>query len=131
MAPVGIDDQVRKAFQDVIAPGLHAIRGDIRVLDQKIDGVDHRLTQKIDSLDQKIDSVDARLTIEIDALRTEMGSLKAELLAEIRRSTPGSTAWIASSGPRSTSASVWPRSKPAVPPDGPFRRLLRRGRRGR
>jgi hypothetical protein len=67
MAPVGIYDQVKKAFQDVIAPELHAIRGDIRVLDQKIDGVD------------------ARLTIKIDALRTETLSLKAELLAEIRR----------------------------------------------
>jgi hypothetical protein len=74
MAPVGIDDQVKKAFQDVIAPELHAMRGDIRVLDQKIAG-----------LDQKIDGVDARLTIKLDALRTETLSLKAELLAEIRR----------------------------------------------
>jgi hypothetical protein len=74
MAPVGIDDQVKKAFQDVIAPELHAMRGDIRVLDQKITG-----------LDQKIDGVDARLTIKLDALRTEALSLKAELFAEIRR----------------------------------------------
>jgi hypothetical protein len=74
MAPVGIYDQVKKAFQDVIAPELHAMRGDIRVLDQKIAG-----------LDQKIDGVDARLTVKLDALRTETISLKAELLAEIRR----------------------------------------------
>jgi hypothetical protein len=74
MAPVGIYDQVKKAFQDVIAPELHAMRGDIRVLDQKIAG-----------LDQKIDGVDARLTVKLDALRTETLSLKAELLAEIRR----------------------------------------------
>jgi uncharacterized small protein (DUF1192 family) len=74
MAPVGIYDQVKKAFQDVIAPELHAMRGDIRELDQKIAG-----------LDQKIDGVDARLTIKLDALRTETLSLKAELLAEIRR----------------------------------------------
>jgi hypothetical protein len=78
MAPVGIYDQVKKAFQDVIAPELHAIRGDLRVLDQKIDSADQRLTQKIDG-------IDARLTVKIDGLRTEMGSLKAELLAEIRR----------------------------------------------
>jgi hypothetical protein len=74
MAPVGIYDQVKKAFQDVIAPELHAMRGDIRVLDQKIAG-----------LDQKIDGVDARLTVKLDALRTKTLSLKAELLAEIRR----------------------------------------------
>ncbi len=53
MARVGVYDQIKKALQEIVAPELHAIRGDmhamrgdIRVLDQKIDGVDH----KIDSL---------------------------------------------------------------------------------
>jgi len=95
-AHVGVYDQIKRAFQDLIAPELHAIRGDIRLLDQKIDGVDARLTvkidgldarltTKIDSLDQKIDGLDARLTTKIDSLRTETVSLKGELLAEIRR----------------------------------------------
>ena len=82
---MGVYDQIKKAFQDIIAPELHAIRGDIRLLDQKIDGADARLTVKIDSLDQKIDGLDARLTTRIDSLRTETVSLKGELLAEIRR----------------------------------------------
>jgi len=77
-AHVGVYDQIKKAFQDLIAPELHAIRGDIRRLDQKIDGADARLTVKIDGLD-------ARLTTKIDSLRTETVSLKGELLAEIRR----------------------------------------------
>jgi cell division septum initiation protein DivIVA len=64
---VGVYDQIKKAFQDLIAPELHAVRGDIRLLDQKIDGLDARLTTKIDSL------------------RAETVSLKGELLAEIRR----------------------------------------------
>jgi chromosome segregation ATPase len=67
MKRVGVYDQIKKAFQDVIAPELHAIRGDLRVLDQKIQPLDH-----------KIDNFDARLTSRID-------SLKAELLVEIRR----------------------------------------------
>src|SRR5207249_12000263 len=71
---VGVYDQIKKAFQDIIAPELHALRGDIRVLDQKIVG-----------LDQKIDGVDARLTVKIDGLRPETVSLKGELIAEIRR----------------------------------------------
>ena len=71
---MGAYEQVKKAFQDIIAPELHALRGDIRVLDQKIVG-----------LDQKIDGVDARLTIKIDTLRTETISLRGELLAEMRR----------------------------------------------
>ena len=74
MTAVGVYDQIKTAFQDIIAPELHALRGDIQRLDQKIDGVD-----------QKLDGVDARLTVKIDGLRAETASMKGELLAEIRR----------------------------------------------
>lgn len=47
---MGVSDQIKTAFQDIIAPELHALRGDIRLLDQKIAGVD----QKIDGVDQKL-----------------------------------------------------------------------------
>ena len=81
MTSVGVYDQIKTAFQDIIAPELHALRGDIRVLDQKIVVLDH----KIVGLDQKIDGVDARLTVKIDGLRAETASMKGELLAELRR----------------------------------------------
>ena len=74
MAAMGVYDQIKKAFQDIVAPELHALRGDIRVLDQKII-----------ALDQKIDAVESRLTLRIDALAAQIASHKAELLAEIRR----------------------------------------------
>src|SRR3989441_11299982 len=74
MTAVGVYDQIKTAFQDIIAPELHALRGDIQRLDQKIDG-----------LDQKLDGVDARLTVKIDGLRAETASMKGELLAELRR----------------------------------------------
>lgn len=92
MIAVGVYDQIKKALQDIVAPEFNALRGDIRVLDQKIAGLDQKiggLDQKIGSLEQKleqkIDAVDARLSIKIDALRTETVSLRGELLAEIRR----------------------------------------------
>ena len=81
MTAVGVYDQIKSAFQDIIAPELHALRGDIRVLDQTIVVLDH----KIVGLDQKLDGVDARLTVKIDGLRAETASMKGELLAEIRR----------------------------------------------
>jgi hypothetical protein len=77
MAPMGVYDQIKTAFQDVIAPELHALRGEIRLVDQKLVG-----------LDQKIDGVDIRLNIKLDGLRSEIGSTKSELLAEIRRLDP-------------------------------------------
>ncbi len=40
MAAMGVYDQIKTAFQDIIAPELHALRGDIRLVDQKIDGMD-------------------------------------------------------------------------------------------
>jgi hypothetical protein len=85
MGAVGIYDQIKKAFQDLVAPEVHALRGDVRVLDQRIAGLDQKIERKFGALDQKIDAVDARLTIRIDALRTETVSMKGELLAEIRR----------------------------------------------
>jgi len=107
MPAMGVYDQIKSAFQDIIAPELHAFRGDIQRLDQKIDyglaNLDQKITsldQKVDqkiasleeridhrftSLDQKIENLDTRLTVKVDSLRTEMVSMKGELLAEIRR----------------------------------------------
>jgi len=89
MPRVGAYEQVKKAMQDLIAPEIHALRGDIRVinekvtaLDQKIAGVDARLGDRIDSLGtrflDKLKDLDVRLTTKIDSLRNEM-------VSEIRR----------------------------------------------
>jgi prefoldin subunit 5 len=96
-ARVGVDDQIKKALQDLIAPELHAIRGemhairgemhamraDIRVLDQKIDGVDHKidslkgeLLAEIRRLDARIDGVDRELRTAID-IRERLAALEA------------------------------------------------------
>jgi hypothetical protein len=74
MRTVGVYDQIKRAFQDIVAPELHGLRGEIRVLDQRIMGLD----QKIVAVDQKLDNVDARLSTKIDSLRGEM-------VSEIRR----------------------------------------------
>ena len=96
MRTMGVYDQITSAFQDIIAPELHALRADIQRVDQKIDAVNAGLGARIDSVDAslsaKIDNVDARLGAKIEAmdaklgaLRTETVSMKGELLAEIRR----------------------------------------------
>src|SRR5213080_253378 len=89
MRAVGVYDQIEKAFQDIVAPELHALRGDIRVLDQRIVGLDQKIDRVDQRLSEKIDGVDARLATKIDGLRSETVSMKGELLAEIRRLDTG------------------------------------------
>ena len=92
MARVGVDDQIKSAFQDLIAPELHALRGEIGVLRGEITGEIGglrgeigALRSEIQRLDQKIDGVDVRFGTKIDSLRAESLAMKAELVAEIRR----------------------------------------------
>jgi len=80
---MGVYDQVKTAFQDIIAPELHAIHGDIRVLDQRIVGLDQKidslrneLVSEIRRLDTRIDGVDRELRTAID-LRERLAALEA------------------------------------------------------
>ena len=83
MSRMGVYDQIKRAFQDLIAPEFHAIRGDLRLLDQKIDGVDARLSTKIDAIDQKIDSVKSELLSEIRRVDTRIDGLDREVRTAI------------------------------------------------
>lgn len=63
MRGVGVYDQIKSVFQDIVAPEIHSLRGEIGSLRSEVQG----------------------LGIRVDSLRVEMGSMKSELLAEIRR----------------------------------------------
>ncbi len=67
MRRMGPYDQIKSFFQDIVAPEIHALRSDIR------------------RIDEKIDNVDARLTNKLDGLGAQVGHMKGELIAEIRR----------------------------------------------
>ena len=71
---MGLYDQFKKAFQDIVAPEIYALRGEI----QRVDG-------KITGLEGKMDGLDGRLTAKIDGVDAKVSSLRSELLAEIRR----------------------------------------------
>lgn len=88
MAPMGVYDQVKKAFQDIVAPEIHALRGEIQRLDGRMTGLEGKLEGKIDGLDTKIGALDTKigaLDMKIGALDTKIVSMKGELIAEIRR----------------------------------------------
>jgi len=78
---------IKKAFQDVVAPEIQELRGEIRRLDQKIDGADALVTLKVGRLDEKIGNLDARLTDKIESLdvrlTTGIDALRTEVVAEL------------------------------------------------
>jgi len=95
MTPMGVYDQIKTAFQDIIAPEVHALRGDIRVLDQRIIALDQNIDDVEAHLSAKIDGFEAQLSTRIDAvgsrldsLRTETVSMKSELLAALEARRP-------------------------------------------
>jgi hypothetical protein len=87
MVRMGVDDQIKKAFQDDLAPEIQELRGEIRRLDQKIDGADALVTLKVGRLDEKIGNLDARLTDKIESLdvrlTTGIDALRTEVVAEL------------------------------------------------
>jgi hypothetical protein len=85
MRRMGVYEQIKSFFQDIIAPALHEIRGelqalraDVRRVDAKIDAIDGRLNDKMDG-------IDARLNDKLDVVAAQTGHMKGELIAEIRR----------------------------------------------
>jgi polyhydroxyalkanoate synthesis regulator phasin len=96
MTRVGIYEQIKTAFQDLVAPAIHELRGDIRVLDERVSALDAKLelkvatldtkfTERIDALDAKFDHKITMIEIKVDSFRAEAVSMKNELVSEIRR----------------------------------------------
>jgi len=72
MTRMGIDDQIKTAFQDLVSPALHEIRGEVAALRADI----RRLDQRIDGTDAKIDGVDRERRTAID-IRERLAALEA------------------------------------------------------
>ncbi len=83
-------DQIKSAIQDLVAPALHEIRGeihgmrgemqamraDVQRLEQKIDYMKGELIAEIRRLDARIDGVDRELRTAID-IRERLAALEA------------------------------------------------------
>jgi chromosome segregation ATPase len=90
MPSVGVYDQIKRAFQDLVAPEIHSLRGDIRVIDERLIALDQKLTStkaellaeirrvdtRIDGVDSRIDGLDQQLRVAID-IRERLAALEA------------------------------------------------------
>lgn len=68
MTAMGVYEQIKAAFQDIIVPELREIGGEIRGLCRKIDAMEARATVKLDALGQKVDGLGTRLQLKLDAV---------------------------------------------------------------
>ena len=81
MRRVGISDQVKSAIQDVVAPALHELRGEIHALRGEVRGEIGGLRGEIGELRGEMKATRA----DIQRLDQKIDYLKGELVAEIRR----------------------------------------------
>ncbi len=63
-----IYEQVKQALQDIVAPEIREVRGEIEGLRTEI----RRLDERIDGLDGRIGGLDEKLVSKIDSLRSEV-----------------------------------------------------------
>jgi len=99
-------EQMRELFQNFIAPQLESIRGDIRAVDVKVDGLRRELLSEIrrveevlsddylrleQKVDLKLENFDTKLAASSDSLNEKMSVMneklelhRRELLAELK-----------------------------------------------
>ena len=94
---MSVYESVKKAIQDIVAPELRTLQGqiensrveargnmetlrsEIRRLDEKIDTIGKRMDEKFDMVGKRIDGTDKH----IDGLEEQMRNLRAEVLSTV------------------------------------------------
>jgi chromosome segregation ATPase len=78
---LGGPDTLRKEIQDTrgeLCEKINLVDFKVETLNQKIDGVESRLSNEIRATNQKIDSVEARLSEKIDAVAADLSAHRAD-----------------------------------------------------
>lgn len=81
LALEGTYEAAKQAIQDLIAPELERIKGQMSALDAKTEALDAKLDAKIGALDSKLDNKIATVEAKIDALDIKFGALDTKVEA--------------------------------------------------
>ncbi len=65
---MSVYEQIRQAFQDIVAPEIQALKGDLRTLQVELHSTKAELLVEIRRLDEKIDSFRNEMRAEIHRL---------------------------------------------------------------
>ena len=83
MQAMGVYDQIKSAFQDIIAPEIRDLRGEIKRVDQKVDAMKGELLAEVKRVDQKLDSMRGELVAEIRRVDARIDGVDRELRTAI------------------------------------------------
>lgn len=72
----GVIHDVRQAVQDIVAPGVQELKGEIK-------GLDAKFSARLDGLDVKINSLRSELKTDINSLRSEMKSGNTAIMSAL------------------------------------------------
>ena len=81
MASRGTYDTVKQAIQDLIAPELERIKGQLSGLDARIGALDTKLEAKTVALADKLGALDTKLEAKTGALADKIGALDTKVEA--------------------------------------------------
>ena len=75
---MGVYEQIKQAFQDIVAPEIKTLQVEIRRLDGKIDSMKAEMLSEIRRLDTRLDSLERELKLAID-IRERLAALEAKI----------------------------------------------------
>ena len=91
MAVRGMYDTVRQAFQDIIAPQIEGLKGEITAVRTKVDSLEKRMEERFGSLEKQVEESFAAVRTEISytnrrldealEIRERLASLEAKIAA--------------------------------------------------
>ncbi|MCM8805092.1 MAG: hypothetical protein NC833_07580 [Candidatus Omnitrophica bacterium] len=83
---VSIYTQIKKALQDVVAPELKEIKGNIKSLETEIKRLDDKITVEAKRIDDKIKALEGKMMSEIKRLDDKIDGMckQLEIAIEIR-----------------------------------------------
>lgn len=75
---MGVYEQIKQAFQDIVAPEIKTLQVEIRPLDGKIDSMKAEMLSELRRLDTRLDSLERELKLAID-IRERLAALEAKV----------------------------------------------------
>ncbi|HEV8717956.1 MAG TPA: hypothetical protein VGX03_34710 [Candidatus Binatia bacterium] len=91
MAVKGMYDTVRQVFQDIIAPQIEGLKGEIMALHTKVDTLEKRMDERLGSLEKRMEEGFAAVRTEISytnrrldealEIRERLAALEAKVAA--------------------------------------------------